>query len=362
MRVAVVGHVEWVEFARVPRVPRAGEIVHASEVFAVPGGGGAVAAVQLRRLAGSVDFLTALGTGPDAERSGDELRKLGVTVHAGARPGPQRRTFTFLDDDAERTITVLGERIVPLRSDPLPWESLADIDAIYLTGGDADAVRAARAARVLVATPRALAALAESGVTLDILVGSAHDPGEVCEPGTLNPEPRVVVRTSGGDGGWWEAREPAPRRATTALAPGRPAARNLGGDAATGTGSRRLRLRRLVRRRAGLRPRRGHDPRRSDRPGRPLRRRGPHRQRPLRRDARARGVRGGAHFARGTYATLLSGIVDTAYHRRSCRPRTPRLRDADAGWPSEASTACCSPHSTDSTTNLYSLSSAIQPA
>ncbi len=210
VRVAVVGHVEWVEFARVPRVPRAGEIVHASDVFAVPGGGGAVAAVQMRRLAGSVDFLTALGTGPDAERSGDELRKLGVTVHAGARPGPQRRTFTFLDDDAERTITVLGERIVPLRSDPLPWESLANVDSIYLTGGDADAVRAARAARVLVATPRALAALAESGVTLDVLVGSAHDPGEVCEPGTLNPEPRVVVRTSGGDGGWWEAREPAP--------------------------------------------------------------------------------------------------------------------------------------------------------
>jgi ribokinase len=105
---------------------------------------------------------------------------------------------------------VLGERIVPLRSDPLPWESLGDVDAIYLTGGDADAVRAARAARVLVATPRALSALAESGVTLDILVGSAHDPGEICEPGTLDPEPRVVVRTSGGDGGWWEAREPAP--------------------------------------------------------------------------------------------------------------------------------------------------------
>ena len=30
-RVAVVGHVEWVEFARVPRLPAAGEIVHASE-------------------------------------------------------------------------------------------------------------------------------------------------------------------------------------------------------------------------------------------------------------------------------------------------------------------------------------------
>jgi ribokinase len=207
-RVAVVGHVEWVEFACVPRVPLAGEIVHASDVFSAPGGGGAVAAVQLARLAGGADFLTALGTGPDAERSGAGLRALGVTVYAGSRPNPQRRTFTFLDEDAERTITVLGERIVPHASDPLPWESLAELDAIYLTGGDAGAVRAARAARVLVATPRAMVALVDSGVMLDVLVGSAHDPGEVYEPGTLDPEPRVVVRTSGGEGGTWEAREP----------------------------------------------------------------------------------------------------------------------------------------------------------
>ena len=209
-RVGVVGHVEWVQFARVPRVPLAGEIVHASDVFAVPGGGGAVAAVQLRRLAGEALFLTALGTGPDAERAGAELRDVyGVTVLAGGRPGPQRRTFTFLDDAGERTITVLGERIVPSRADPLPWDGLAELDAIYLTGGDAEAVRAARAARVLVATPRAMAALAGSGVRLDALVGSATDPGEVYEPGMLDPEPRVVVRTAGGAGGSWACDEGA---------------------------------------------------------------------------------------------------------------------------------------------------------
>jgi ribokinase len=208
-RVAVVGHVEWVEFALVARVPLAGEIIHASEAFSVPGGGGAVAAVQLARLAGEADFLTALGTGSEAERAGAGLRELGVTVHAGSRPGPQRRTFTFLDDAAERTITVLGERIVPSRSDPLPWEALGDFDAVYLTGGDAAAVRAARAARVLAATPRAMAALAESGVELDVLVGSAHDSGEVYKPGMLSPEPRVVVRTRGEEGGTWEASEAA---------------------------------------------------------------------------------------------------------------------------------------------------------
>jgi len=204
-RVGVVGHVELVEFARVARIPLPGEIVHAESFFSEPGGGGAVAAVQLRRLAGEALFLTALGTGTDAERCDADLReRYGVSVHAGRRPAPQRRTFTYLDDDAERTITVLGERIVPHREDPLPWDELGSLDAIYLTGGDAAAVCAARAARVLVATPRAMGALAASGVRLDVLVGSADDPGETYEPGMLDPAPRVVVRTRGALGGTWE--------------------------------------------------------------------------------------------------------------------------------------------------------------
>jgi ribokinase len=204
IRVGVVGHVEWVQYARVSHVPRPGEIIHASATFAEPGGGGAVAAVQLRRLAGEALFLTALGEGAEAQMAAAQLREHGVTVHAASRPGPQRRTFTFLDDDAERTITVLGERIVPHAADPLPWDALGELDAIYLTGGDAGAARAARAARVLVATPRAMDALAASSVRLDVLVGSASDPGEAYVPGTLDPPPLVVVRTRGGAGGTWE--------------------------------------------------------------------------------------------------------------------------------------------------------------
>jgi ribokinase len=203
-RVGVVGHVEWVHFAVVARVPPAGAIVHARESFSEPAGGGAVAAVQLRKLAGAATFLTAIGSDGAGRRTAERLRDhYGVTLHAAAREAPQRRTFTFLDDDGERTITVLGERIVPVGADPLPWAALGDLDAIYLTGGDAGAVRAARAARVLVATPRALEALAGSGVTLDVLVGSAHDPGEVYGAGMLDPEPRVVVRTRGAAGGEW---------------------------------------------------------------------------------------------------------------------------------------------------------------
>ena len=61
MRLAVVGHVEWVEFVPVDRVPLAGEIVHSDRPWAEPAGGGAVAAVQLAKLAGSASFFTALG-------------------------------------------------------------------------------------------------------------------------------------------------------------------------------------------------------------------------------------------------------------------------------------------------------------
>src|SRR4051794_4438762 len=113
-RVGVVGHVEWVQFAVVERVPAAGEIVHARGSFFEPAGGGSVAAVQLRKLAGSALFLTALGN--DAAASSVEQllpERFGVELFAARREAPQRRTFTYLDDLGERTITVLGERIVP---------------------------------------------------------------------------------------------------------------------------------------------------------------------------------------------------------------------------------------------------------
>jgi len=201
--VGVVGHVELVEFAVVERVPVSGEIVHARETFAEPAGGGAVAAVQLRKLAGAARLLTALGNDDRATWSAARLAELGVDLHAVRRDAPQRRTFTYLDDGGERTITVLGDRVLPLASDPLPWDELAAYDAVYFTAGDPAAVRAARAAHVLVATPRAIETLAGSGVQLDVLVHSANDPGEAYEPGMLDPAPRFVVSTRGALGGSW---------------------------------------------------------------------------------------------------------------------------------------------------------------
>ena len=201
MRVAVVGHVEWVEFARADHVPAPGEIVHALETWEEPAGGGAVAAVQLARLAGSCLFLTALGDDELGRRAAGELEELGVRVEAVWRPEPQRRAFVHLDAAAERTITVIGERMGPHGSDPLPWSELGDADAVYFTAGDAEAVRLARAAGQLVATPRAKEALALSHVELDMLVCSAKDPGERYVAGELEPVPRHVAETEGGAGG-----------------------------------------------------------------------------------------------------------------------------------------------------------------
>src|SRR5437763_9771967 len=164
MRLAVVGHVEYVEFLRVPHVPTAGEIVHTLESWAEPAGGGSVAAVQLAKLGGGADFFTALGDDEIGHRAFEELGRLGPRLHVAWRAEPQRRAVTFVDDAGERTITVIGDRLVPRGDDDLPWDELAGMDAVYFTGGDVDALRAARAARVLTATPRPFAPLRDAPV------------------------------------------------------------------------------------------------------------------------------------------------------------------------------------------------------
>lgn len=201
MRAGVVGHVEWVRFVEVERVPEPGSIIHAEASWLGPAGGGAVAAAQLMKLAGGCDFFVAVGNDELGARARDALEELGLRVHAATRDEPQRRGFTFLDGDGERTITLIGDKLHPHGSDALPWEKLAEIDAVYFSAGDADALRAARQARVLVATARELPTLVEAGVQLDALVHSASDPEEAYEAGGLDPEPRLVVSTRGREGG-----------------------------------------------------------------------------------------------------------------------------------------------------------------
>ena len=221
MKVAVVGHVEWIQFARVERVPAAGEIVHASEDWEVAGGGGAVAAVQLARLAGSCLFITALGDDELGRRAERELERLGVRVAAGRRPERQRKALVHVDAEGERTITVMGERLGPRGDEPLPWDELVDADAVYFTAGDSAAVRAARSARILVASVRGKEVLASAGVQLDVLVASGNDRDEQYVPGDIEPVPGLVVSTAGGEGGTLLKPDGTTSRWASAPLPGR---------------------------------------------------------------------------------------------------------------------------------------------
>jgi ribokinase len=204
VRAAVVGHVEWVEFGHVERVPGAGDIVHATDAWEEPAGGGAVAAVQLARLSGSCTFFTALGDDERGTWTRRRLGELGVRVQAAVREEPTRRAVVFVDANGERTITTLGERLQPVGADDLRWGELDETDAVYVTAADPVAIDHARRANVVVATSRIADVLARAGVRLEAVVGSATDPAEAFDPIALTRRPDLIVRTEGRSGGRFE--------------------------------------------------------------------------------------------------------------------------------------------------------------
>lgn len=201
-RVAVVGHVEWVDFVRVARYPERGGLEQGEREFERAGGGAVVAAAVLVQLGAEVDFLCAPGDDERGEAAMAQLRERGVTVHPAWRAAPTRYVFTLLDGGGERTIVTVGERLAPSGDDDLNWSLLADVDGVYVTAGDAGAIRAARAAAVMTASPRAGAPV--PGVTLDAMILSASDEHERrwAEPWAV--QARWTVATEGGHGGrWW---------------------------------------------------------------------------------------------------------------------------------------------------------------
>lgn len=219
-RVAVVGHVEWVQFVSVPRFPVPGEILHAQDDFSRAGGGGAVAAVVLAQLEAEVDFFTALGDDELGRAAMENLSARGIRMQRALRDQPTRRAVTLLDDQHERTIVTIGERLAPSGADALAWDQLAGADGVYFTAGDGDALARARRARVLVATPRARVALASDGPVVDAIVYSGHDDVEVQWARGISHRARLYVATEGADGGsWWG--ESSGRWAATPL-PGPP--------------------------------------------------------------------------------------------------------------------------------------------
>ena len=205
-RVAVVGHVEWVDFLEVDTIPARGQITPARRLRRGAAGGAVVAAAVIAELGAAVELFGAVGDDELGARAETELRARGIVTHLARRPAPTREVITFLDAGHERSIVTIGERLAPAGADPLGWERLGEFDAVYVTAADAAALGLARAARRLVATPRIVENLAEAersplGFRLDALVLSGDDRIEVAWAALLAGQVDLEVVTEGAAGG-----------------------------------------------------------------------------------------------------------------------------------------------------------------
>ncbi|MDP3217445.1 MAG: sugar kinase, partial [Deltaproteobacteria bacterium] len=201
LRIAVVGHVEFVTLGRVEATPRAGEIAHLQDPRDFPGGGGGIAFYQMVRGPTEVHLFTAFGGDEAGAWVAAEVARTGASVHAARRAGPHTRDVVMVTPEGERTIVVVGEPLQPRGDDALPWGLLASCDAAYFTAQDPGALRAARAARVLVVSARRREALVRSGVRADVVVGSAFDPREASALEDYPVPPGALVLTEGAAGG-----------------------------------------------------------------------------------------------------------------------------------------------------------------
>ncbi len=203
LKLAVIGHVEWVTFLAVDKLPKAGVISHSKRYLEEPAGGGAVTAVALAKLTNQpVHFFTALGKDLLGEMSFERLKELGLNLNVTWKEQPTRKGFSFIDNMGERAITVAGERIQPSGKDNLPWEELVDYDGVFISATDSSGLKLCREARVLVGTPRiGLNIFEEANVKFDALIGSGLDPDEKDIGEKVSPNPLVRISTEGALGG-----------------------------------------------------------------------------------------------------------------------------------------------------------------
>jgi ribokinase len=218
-RVAIVGHVEWATHA-LGTFPGPGEIRLLEDAFDEPAGGGAVAAAQAAKLGAETTFFTALGADAAGEATRTRLAALGISMHTASRAEPQTRAISVTDPGGDRAIALIGGPLSPSAGDPLAWEDLAEIDAVYFTGRDPATLAACRTARVLVATARRWPVLAAAGIECDVIVGSANDPDEQVPSGALAVAPRAWVMTDGRRGGRWIEQHDRPRTWEAVAPPG----------------------------------------------------------------------------------------------------------------------------------------------
>tara|TARA_Y100001968_G_scaffold81156_1_gene72299 strand:- start:2987 stop:3829 length:843 start_codon:yes stop_codon:yes gene_type:complete len=203
LKLAVIGHIEWVTFLKVDQLPLAGQISHAKNCFEEPAGGAAVAAVQMARLInGPVDLITSLGKDTYGEKCYERLSNLGLNLKVAWREKPTRKGISLISNDVERAITVIGDRLQPIASDDLPWSDMKNYDGIFVTATDKEGIKFARKAKFLAVTPRTgKNTLKISNVKINALIGSGLDPGEKINYEELVPKPDIYIATEGKSGG-----------------------------------------------------------------------------------------------------------------------------------------------------------------
>ena len=203
LNLAVVGHVEWINFLKVDQLPKPGVISHSEKSLEYPAGGGSIIAKTLSELTlNQIHFFTALGNDDYGDRCFKILSNMGIKLHVAWRDKPTRRGFSMIDSQGERAITVIGERLAPNYRDNLDWSILKKMDGIFITASDSEIFKMARSASILCTTPRVgINTINKSNVSLDGLIGSNLDPGEEFSFSELLVKPKYTIKTEGEKGG-----------------------------------------------------------------------------------------------------------------------------------------------------------------
>ncbi len=204
LKLAVIGHVEWVSFIAVDQLPEAGKIGHSKHYFEEPAGGGAVVAVQLAKLTNqSIDFFTSLGKDQYGEQTILRLKELGLNLNVAWRDEKTRRAISIVDQEGERAITVIGKRLQPCGADDLPWDILDSYDGVFVTATDSEGLYKCRKSPFLAATPRVnLKTIEKASIYLDALIGSGLDPDEKVPKKYFSKPPKLIISTEGSLGGY----------------------------------------------------------------------------------------------------------------------------------------------------------------
>ena len=200
---AVIGHVEWINFLKVNSLPKPGLISHAKKTLEFPAGGGSLIAKTLLELTNNeVHFFTSLGRDFYGKKSFEFFENIGLNLHVAWREEPTRKGFSLIDDNGERSITIIGKRLAPSYNDNLNWNLLRDMDGIFITAGDENILKESRCAKILCTTPRlGIEIINNSKIILDGLIGSNLDPDEFFALSDLMKRPRYIIKTEGEKGG-----------------------------------------------------------------------------------------------------------------------------------------------------------------